>query len=105
MVGYQDKIPLGVWVSGQNSPRQNPPWNVYDPLGLIRQVFNHSGEGFLQSLVDMANDIQRLFLWSGVVCGLNYLRRIRGLLKSLIIITASSLSPLLVLLPKKTTEK
>ena len=31
-----------------------------DPLGLIREVFKHSGECFLQSLVDMANDIKSL---------------------------------------------
>ena len=30
-----------------------------DPLGLIREVFKHSGKGFLQSLVDMANDIKK----------------------------------------------
>ena len=30
-----------------------------DPLGLIREVFKHSGEGFLQSLVNMANDIKK----------------------------------------------
>ena len=29
------------------------------PLGLIREVYKHSGEGFLQSLVDMANDIKK----------------------------------------------
>ena len=30
-----------------------------DPLGLIQGVFKYSGEGFLQSLVDMANDIKK----------------------------------------------
>ena len=30
-----------------------------DPLGLIREVSKHSGEGFLQSLVDIANDIKK----------------------------------------------
>ena len=30
-----------------------------DPLGLIQEVFKHSSEGFLQSLVDMANNIKR----------------------------------------------
>ena len=30
-----------------------------DPLGLVREVFKHSGEGFLQSLVDMANNIKK----------------------------------------------
>ena len=29
------------------------------PLGLIREVFKHSGDGFLQSLVDMANDMKK----------------------------------------------
>ena len=30
-----------------------------DSLGLIREVFKHSDEGFWQSLVDMANDIKK----------------------------------------------
>ena len=30
-----------------------------DPQGLIREVFKHLGEGFFQSLVDMANDIKK----------------------------------------------
>ena len=30
-----------------------------DPLRLILKVFKHSGEGFLQSSVDMANDIKK----------------------------------------------
>ena len=58
-----------------------------DPLGLIREVFNHSGEGFCKHywIWQMILISQRLFLWSGIICGLKYLRRIKGLLRNLII--------------------